>query len=127
MRRSLPGVLICAVLTAVWLAGVAVGTRAVLARVLNGVPDAAGDPVRGRLEFVLAGVLVVGPLIIAAAARGFRLPRMPQVYVILAGVTVLPAILLAVVGTRQLQTPEPEPTRQHCVTFSGGTNTCPGG
>jgi hypothetical protein len=72
-------------------------------------------------------VLVVGPLVIAAAARGFRVPRMPQVYVILAGIIVLPAILLAVAGTRQLQTPEPEPTREHCVIFSGGTNTCPGG
>jgi hypothetical protein len=127
MRRSLPGVLICAVLTAVWLTGVAVLARAVLARVLTGAPDAAGDPVRGRLEFVLAGVLVVGPLVIAAAARGFRLPRMPQVYLILAGVTVLPAILLALAGTRQLQTPEPEPTGRQCVTISGGTNTCPGG
>ncbi|WP_433087748.1 hypothetical protein ACQP1P_17615 [Dactylosporangium sp. CA-052675] len=108
-----------------WLAAVALLTRDVLARV---VEVAGPDAVTGRLEFVLAGVLIAGPLVVAGVAAGLRVARLPQVALVVAGVTVLPAIILSLNGSRQLATPEPEPTRgRQCVVFSGGTNTCPGG
>ncbi|WP_433220092.1 hypothetical protein ACQP00_17030 [Dactylosporangium sp. CS-047395] len=119
-------VVACAVLGAGWLVAVAVLTRAVLARVVAGL-DAKPDPSTGRLQFVLAIVLVAGPLLVAGVARGLRVARLPRIALVVAGVTVLPAVILGLAGSRTLQTPEPEPTRQRCVILSGGTNTCPGG
>jgi hypothetical protein len=120
------GIVACTALGAGWLVAVALLTRAVLARVL-GSEGAAPDERLGSLEFLLAGVLIVGPLLVAGLARWLRLAKLPQVALVVAGVTLLPAIILGLVGTRQLGAPDPEPTGRQCVTFSGGTNTCPGG
>ncbi|WP_426512360.1 hypothetical protein ACPPVO_18100 [Dactylosporangium sp. McL0621] len=126
MTSRLPGVLACAALAAGWLVAVAGLTRAVLARVLES-EGTAPDERLGSLEFLLAAVLIVGPLVVAGVARWLRLAKLPQIALVVAGVTLLPAIILSLVGTRQLGAPEPEPTGRQCVTFSGGTNTCPGG
>ncbi|WP_433061683.1 hypothetical protein [Dactylosporangium sp. CS-033363] len=119
-------VVACAVLGAGWLVAVVMLTRAVLARVVGGT-DNQPDPITGRLQFVLAIVLIAGPLIVAAVARWLKVARLPQIALIVAGVTVLPAVIVGLAGSRTLQTPEPKPTHRQCVVLSGGTNTCPGG
>ncbi|WP_432993603.1 hypothetical protein [Dactylosporangium sp. CA-233914] len=112
--------MICGLLTTAWLVAVAALGRALLARLFASDP-AVADADLGRLEFILAGVLVTGPLLIAAI--GFR-----RAYLMLAGVTALPAVLLGLAGVQQLQSVPDDPVPQRtCVAFSGGTNTCPGG
>jgi hypothetical protein len=76
----------------------------------------------------LAAVLAVGPVLLAALARAGRMRKTFVVFVIL-------SVLLVPVGAvggaemwRTLQPNTPPPSQPtHCVEFSGGDTSCPGG
>ncbi|MET7400533.1 hypothetical protein ABZS66_44355 [Dactylosporangium sp. NPDC005572] len=138
LRRSVSSALGVAGLTALWIAGVVALVLAAFARMLDSadalapgeLPAPAPALSLGVLELVLAGVLVGGPLLIAAVARWWQLPGVTRAYLVVAGVAALPALLAGVIGWRELH-PEPPPgppsPPSRCAVHSGGTNTCPGG
>ncbi|WP_238006676.1 hypothetical protein KZZ52_46550 [Dactylosporangium sp. AC04546] len=137
LRRTVSSALGVAGLTALWIAGVVALALAAFFRMLDSADpvqpgeQAVHDPGPGVLELVLAAVLVGGPLLIAALARWWRAPGVPRAYVVVAVVAALPALLVGVMGWRDLR-PEPleappPPPSSRCAEHSGGANTCPGG
>jgi hypothetical protein len=118
-------------LTVAWLAGLAVLGGLYLRHAIDDPhPARVADPVAGRLGLLTAGALIVGPLVIAALAGWWRAAGARNTFLVLAGVALVPALWLSWQGWQRTDPPQPvpSPTRaSHCVAFSGGTNTCPGG
>ncbi|HEX6685995.1 MAG TPA: hypothetical protein VF062_24675 [Candidatus Limnocylindrales bacterium] len=96
--------------------------------------DAGSEATAGHLArsakagLWLAAVLAVGPVCLAALARAARMRRTFIGFVVLAGLLVPVGAVGAAGMWRTLHPTAPPPSAPaHCVEFSGGNATCPGG
>jgi hypothetical protein len=133
VRRMVWGGLAVAGLTSVWLAGLGMLALSYFTRMLLGPNEnRPPDPHLGWLGFGTVAVLVGGPLVIALAAWVVRLDGVPRVYLVIAAVLVLPALYGSWISWNDMHPRHAEPSTPwtpptHCVAYSGGSNTCPGG
>jgi hypothetical protein len=79
-------------------------------------------------ELWLAGVALVGPLVLAGVAGAAARPRAVVLFLVLAAVLAVPSFGLAADGLKTLSPQRPPPRPSHyCPEYSGADNHCPGG
>jgi hypothetical protein len=122
--------------TAAWLFGLGwLGLVTLIRMIVSESADDAPrvpDTMLVQLLYGLAALLVVGPLLIAGLARLLRIGGVARVYIGICCVAVVPALYVGwlawtEVHPRVPQLPSPSAPQSHCVAYSGGSNSCPGG
>jgi hypothetical protein len=125
-------------LTILWVLLVAVLTWLWISRVADGIEFMTTPSPKRKLEVARATAeafipltlaLVGGPVVLAVLAFTGRLARRGWTFL---GVAAVFVVFLAVPGAQAYRTlyplpPPPPPATQHCVIYSGGLNTWPGG